>query len=129
MAIITLSVPTIKVNGETISIVPGSFNFTKGRGTTDVRAASTGGGGSESVHSVNAEEMYSKPKFDLYPSQESIALVDTWKSTTAGNTIQAIQDSIQYSFPGQSLMPDPEITASPDGTFTCEFGGDQMIGV
>ena len=51
---ITLSVPSVIVNNETIAIVPNSFSYDGGEGEINVRAASGGGNTIESVHSVNA---------------------------------------------------------------------------
>ena len=53
MGNITLSVPTVIVNGETIKIVPNSFTYSGGEGEIKVRSASAGGYQSSSVHSQN----------------------------------------------------------------------------
>ena len=62
---IALSVPGITVNNVPIAIVPNSFKYRKGAGETKVRAASTGGGGVNSIHTEDAETKVSYMTFEM----------------------------------------------------------------
>lgn len=132
MARVALSVPEILVNDEKVGIVPNSFTYDKGEAEVNVRASSTGNGGSESVHTVNAETAISEPMFNLYVTNENDERIRRWKENIGGNTIKAVQrvpngNDIVLTFPGQSLTNKPSREASADGVVSCEFKGDQGI--
>lgn len=132
MARVALSVPEILVNDEKISIVPNSFTYDKGEAEINVRAASTGNGASESVHTVNAESAISEPMFSLFVTNENDERIRDWKENIGSNVLKAIQRvpggrDIVLTFPGQSLTNKPTREASADGVLACEFKGDQGI--
>lgn len=127
----TLSVPTVIVNNETMSIVPNSLTYNGGEGEIMVRAASAGGGSTTSVHSQNAETQISNVKFDVYPKPETDSYIATWKENVGANSIQIIQrvvggDSITLSFDNMSLINSVERAASADGVTSLEWAGDRM---
>ena len=127
----TLSVPTIIINNNTISIVPNSFKYTGGEGEINVRAASTGGGASTSVHSVNAETLIGGCAFDMYTETTTDAFIADLKARVGSNSVKAIQrnaddTSVTLSWNRQSLVNDVEREASSDGVVSFEFKGDQM---
>ena len=93
MSNITISVPTILVNSQTIAIVPNSFSYDGGEGEINVRSASAGGGNSTSVHSQNAESQVGKCKFDVYLQPGVDGNIRSWKSRVGANSIQAVQRS------------------------------------
>ena len=131
---ITLSVPSVIVNNETISIVPNSFTYNGGEGEINVRAASGGGNTIESVHSVNAENKIGKCMFDVYLTPDMDSRIRTWKNNVGQNVIQFVQrlsggGSVTRSFSRMSLMNDVERQASSDGVVSLEFAGDPMAGV
>ena len=132
MARVALSVPEILVNDEKISIVPNSFTYDKGEAEINVRSASTGNGGSESVHTTNAETAISEPMFNVYVTNENDDRIRQWKENIGNNVIKAIQrvpggNDIVLTFPGQSLTNKPSREASADGTTSLEFKGDQGV--
>lgn len=131
---ITLSVPSVVVNNETISIVPNSFTYDGGEGEINVRASSAGGGTVESVHSVNAEGKIGKCKFDVYLTSDMDSRIREWKSQVGQNNIQFSQrlssgSSSARSFSRMSLINAVERNASSDGVVSLEFSGDPMSGV
>lgn len=131
MGNITLSVPTVIVNNETISIVPNSFSYDGGEGEINVRTASAGGGSTTSIHSQNAETQIGKCKFDLFLNTGTDAKIATWKEAVGANSIQVIQrtvsgDSVTLSFDNMSLMNAVERAASADGVTSLEWAGDRM---
>lgn len=131
---ITLSVPSVIVNNETIAIVPNSFSYNGGEGEINVRAASGGGNTIESVHSVNAEGKIGKCKFNVYLTPDMDSRIRTWKSQVGQNNIQFVQrisggGNVTRSMSRMSLTNDVERNASSDGVVSLEFSGDPMAGV
>ena len=127
----TLSVPGLIINNEPIKIVPNSFVYDGGEGEIVVRSASTGGGGSESVHSVNAETKISLCKFDMFLTPRLDRKIAEWKENVGANSIKAIQktqsgESVTLSFDSMSIPPSIERKASADGVTSIEFKGDPM---
>lgn len=131
---ITLSVPSVIVNNQTIAIVPNSFTYNGGEGEINVRAASGGGNTIESVHSVNAEGKIGKCKFDVYLTPDVDSLIRSWKNQVGQNNIQFVQrlsggGNMTRSMSRMSLINDVERQASSDGVVSLEFAGDPMAGV
>lgn len=131
---ITLSVPSVIVNNQTIAIVPNSFSYNGGEGEINVRAASGGGNTIESVHSVNAEGKLGSCKFDVYLTPDVDSLIRTWKSQVGQNSIQFVQrlsggGNVTRSLSRQSLINPIDRMASSDGVVSLEFKGDPMAGV
>lgn len=131
---ITLSVPSVIVNNETIAIVPNSFSYDGGEGEINVRAASGGGNNIESVHSVNAENKIGNCKFDVYLTPDMDSKVRSWKNQVGQNNIQFVQrisggGNVTRSFSRMSLINQVERNASSDGVVSLEFAGDPMAGV
>lgn len=131
---ITLSVPSVIVNNQTIAIVPNSFTYNGGEGEINVRAASGGGNTIESVHSVNAENKIGKCKFDVYLTPDVDSLIRSWKNQVGQNNIQFVQrlsggGNMTRSMSRMSLTNDVERAASSDGVVSLEFAGDPMAGV
>lgn len=132
MAFKSLSVPAIRINDELIPIVPNSFAYDGGEGEITVRAASSGSGSVESVHSENAESQISMCKFSIYLDTDTDTKIRTWKSEIGSNSIKADQANANGAsfvrvFPGMSLTTAIERQASADGTIELEFKGDKMI--
>lgn len=126
-----LSVPAIQVNNDTIGLVPNSFSYVTGDGEVTVRAASSGGGNSISVHTQNAETMFSKVMFKVYTTVDNISKIRDWKANVAGNTINVSQRDVggkdfSLAFAGMSMTNDPDVNASADGEIEIEMAGDQI---
>lgn len=131
---ITLSVPSVIVNNQTIAIVPNSFTYNGGEGEINVRAASGGGNTIESVHSVNAEGKTGKCKFDVYLTPDMDSQIRSWKNQVGQNNIQFVQrlsggGNFTRSMSRMSLINEVERQASSDGVVSLEFAGDPMAGV
>lgn len=122
----TLSVPAIRVNNDNIDIVPNSFTFKRGGGTTNVRSASAGGNRVKSVHSKNAEDQISSGKFDLYVTTANRNKVSDWQDNTGANSIQAVENGTTIPFNHVSITNDPDFEATSDGKVTVEFAGDKI---
>lgn len=131
MSLRTLSTPAIIINNETYPIVPNSFTYDGGEGEITVRAASSGGGSTQSVHSQNAETQIGSCKFDVYLTTTLDRSIAQWKENIGANTIQAIQrngsgQSVTLSFDNMSLVNAVERDAGADGVTSLEWLGDQM---
>ena len=127
-----LSVPAIKVNNDVIGLVPNTFKYTSGDGDVSVRSASTGGGNARSIHTQDAETMFSKVMFSVYVTTDMIEKVRDWKADIGGNTVEALQrgtgDNQDFSlaFKNMSVTNDPEINAAADGVIEIEMAGDKL---
>jgi hypothetical protein len=111
--------------------VPNSFTYDGGEGEITVRAASSGGMISESVHSVNAESFTGKCKFDLFLTTGVDAKVKDWKERVGANSVKALQrsergETVELSWDNMSLVNIIEREASADGVTSFEFEGDRM---
>ena len=126
-----ISVPAIQVNNDTIGLVPNTFKYVGGDGDVNVRAASTGGGNAISIHTQDAETMFSKVMFSIYATADNISKIRDWKANVAGNTINAVQRDVgdkdfSLAFKGMSMTNDPEVNASADGVIEIEMAGDRI---
>ena len=128
-----ISVPAIQVNNDTVAIVPNSYKRTGGYGETTVRAASTGGGSATSIHTRNAESMFSKVMFQMYVTPDTIDLIEEWKNNGSGNTVDASQRNLSSgkdfaeSFKNVSMTNDPEMAMGADTVVDIEMAGDQIL--
>lgn len=128
MATNALSNPTIQVNDETISIVPNSLTYTRGRGDVSVRAQSAGGNSVETVVTENAETKISMVKFSLYLTDTNLEFISNWQDTrySGGSTIRFSErgSASPLSFTGMNITTDPEYSVGADGVVEVEFMGD-----
>jgi len=127
-----LSNPAVRVNDETIAIVPNTFNPTLGGGEVNVRSASSGGNSIDTVHTSNAETKISTWMFDVYSTPDNIKSIQTWQRSIGENTVAAIEtlgegSSLSLSLTQASLVNDPELNLSADGVISLEFKGAQTI--
>lgn len=123
-----ISTPAIKIDGDTIGIVPNSAIFTLGSGETIVRAASAGGNSVEAIHTVNAESKIGDFKVGLYVTADNLRLIQTLKSRVGLIEIGAIDSVVQttsasITLQNASLCNDPEAGLGADTTMTFEFKG------
>ena len=128
----TLSVPTIKVNNDVVAIVPNSFKYKTGAGDVKVRAASAGGGNAVAVHSQDAETMIGSCEFKLYNTIDKTELISDWQALVGSNTVEALQRGINgekdfvLPFRHMSVVTDPDIEASADGSILVQMAGDKV---
>lgn len=129
MSGVALSNPSIIINGETMEIIPNSLTYKGGRLETKVRAV-TSGVKTQTVHSENAETAISEVKFKVATTNIVDEEIDDFKSLIASNEIsfyQLIQGEIvTRQFSGMSLINDPELGVSSDGSVELIFQGDPM---
>lgn len=104
---VVFSTPQVNVNNTNVPIVPNSLMFTEGEGTSDVRAASSGGGSVVQILADNIEENFSEVKFAIYPTLNLIAEARAWKKAPGQNVVQVT-----------GTVTDGEVTANFSRTFT-----------
>jgi len=126
-----LSVPQVNVNNVNIRIVPNSLRYDGGEGEIGVRAASSGGNSTESVHTSNAETKIGKVTFDVYLDPTLDSFIAQWKEDIGLNSISFSErfkggEAITRSFDRMSLMNAVERAASADGVTSLEFEGEPM---
>lgn len=128
----SLSNPSVRINDATIAIVPNTFVTNLGGGEINVRAASSGGNSIETVHSANAETKIGKMMFEIYPTPENVRSIREWQNNIGLNTVAAIEtlvggESLSLSLTQVSLINDPDLNMSSDGTIALEFVGAQVV--
>lgn len=126
---IAIANPSVRINDETISIVPNSLTVVQGLGETKVRAASAGGNSIETVHTSDAESKISSVKFDVYNTPEVLSKIPAWKNAIGSNTVQVVGNlpngaAFSVAMANVSLTNDPEMELSADGKTSLEFMGD-----
>lgn len=132
MAFKAIATPEVIVNGDKIAIVPNSLSYNAGEGEINVRAASSGGGISESVHTVDAEAQVGMVKFQMFNTPELDGQIANWKQSIGENAISFAEQIGGEQFirqaPGMSLVNAVEREIGADGTTELEFQGDQFVG-
>jgi hypothetical protein len=127
-----ISKPSVRVNNETIAIVPNSAAYTEGEGESDVFAASTGGAGIEVVTSDNAENKLSMCKFDVYATPELVKLARGWKKNPGNNVVEMDGEnsegkSLSRVFNFATLQNDYEVMLQSEGKISLEWKTAQAI--
>lgn len=127
-----LANPSVRINNVTVSIVPNSFVPNLGLGEINTRSASAGGNSVEPVHTVNAETKISTWTFEVYPTPDNIKSIAEWKNNVGRNAISAIEDlgddgALTLSLTTASLINDPDLNLSSDGTISLEWKGAQTV--
>jgi len=126
-----LSVMSVILNNEPISIVPNSLEYEGGEAEVIVENATTGGGRNESVHMEDASTAIGKVKFQMYNTRELDQLIAECKSQTGGNVVQLVErvqnQNVVRTFKGQSLVNKVARKAGSDAKVPFEFEGDQMV--
>ena len=122
----SLSVPRVRLNNETLAVVPNTFKFTTGRGEYTHRRGSLGGNGTVAVVSKNAETFKSMASFEIYPTVENVSRIDTAKQNFAENTLIADENGKSYVFTNYTITNDPEINTGNDATISVEGEADPI---
>lgn len=123
-----ISDPTVRVNGNTIQVVPNSVKMTI-PGETTVRAMSAGGGQIVPVAGLNAEELKGMVGFGLPNTPAAIKAAREWRaSTNAGQPVSiTIEDrNAQFSFQYMFMTSKVEVPFEHDGTMDIEFEGSYV---
>lgn len=118
-----ISTATIVLNNIPVDIVPNSFMYVDGSPESSMRATSSGGGSIGYVYSENIEGSLPTFKFSLYPTPESLALIDTLKQNRDQNAASATDRITGFtaSFSNAALTSRPERNLSFDGQIDLEF--------
>lgn len=131
MAVTTIANATVRINDETIPIVPNSLMVNMSRGEVNVRAASSGGRSIQSVHSENVENAIGRVTFDVYVDKEMAQKIDQWKDNTGSNSVKIISSNrnnpFTMSMSFASLINDVELNLTSDGVTSLEFTGDPIV--
>lgn len=125
--LIGISTPTIRVNGNVVSILPNSFEYTGGYGEKTVRTFSAGGDRVVNVTTQNAETFKSMVKFSLSNTSETSGLIRDWSTLDGQISIEVAHPNFQASFRNMTMTVDPSIPFSNDGTVEVEFEGTRVV--
>ncbi len=118
-----ISNPTVKRNGQTISIIPNSLSYKLGTGDRVIRAISAGGGAIIPVITDNVETRLGMIKFSVPNTSDGAQIARDSADAGEDNEFQIIDEALQVSFTGMALMTEPERPLSQDGAFELEFMG------
>lgn len=118
-----ISNPTIKWNGQTISIVPNSLSYKLGTGDKVIRAISAGGGSITPVTTANVETQLGMLKFSVPNTSEGLRIARESGQAGEENEFQIVDEEIQVSFSTMTLMTEPERPLTQDGVVELEFMG------
>ncbi len=119
-----VSTAFVIINNDSIPIVPNTLKYTEGFGEYKTRAASGGGGQTETVFSENAELKISKVMFELYPTPENIKLLRAWKANLNNNVIEIQAEGFNRVFTNSSLANEYEVEVGADTTTATEWESD-----
>jgi len=126
-----LSAIAVEVNDEPWAIEPGTCAFTEGFGAALVRAASTGGEGTELIFARDISEAMSMIKFEV---PATIANVERVRAVTAGLGVNTVQLSANFggrsfsrTMTQGSVVNNPEVNIGPEGTIELEFKGNPVV--
>ena len=123
-----ITIPSIQVNGQYLGIVPNSLKVIRGRGTTDVKAQSSGAT-VEPVFESNQEEAIGHITVQVYPTQTNIDKIRLYQDL--GSTLRiGIIDPISGSSLTMSqgtIFNDPNLELGADQTISVEFKGAALV--
>lgn len=121
----------VEVNDEIVYYEPNTLSYTEGFGETTVRAASTGGGGTELIFARDVSNAKSMVKFELPTTPENIELVRSWQIDVGANVVGLSGSNgtqkVTRTLTQATVVNDPEINISADGTIEVEFEGNSVV--
>lgn len=125
MATHTMTNPSMEINNNAISYVPGSLSHNEGAGDTKVRIGTTGGGSTQVYFSEDVESQFSVVKFSLIPTETNIKLIREWRAANRinGSVINLSDGTYTQAYTEMALIASPEINTGPDGEIEIEFNG------
>ena len=115
--------PTIKWNGQTVSIIANSLSYKLGTGDKVIRAISSGGGAITPVTTDNVETKLGMIKFSVPNTSDGLSLARQMADAGESNEFQIADQALQVSFSSMSLMTEPERPLTQDGAIELEFMG------
>jgi hypothetical protein len=131
MAKFAISKPAVRVNNNPVGIVPNSCKFDEGEGETNIRTASTGGGGVSLIISDNAEDKIGTISFDLPNTIENIELARGWKKNPGANFVEVSGEvggeTFSRVFNAASITNNYEVELSSDGKLSLEWKSEQPL--
>lgn len=121
-----LANPQVTVNNVSVSIKPGTLDYTEGFGEQIVRAASTGGGGIEQIFADDITDNFSVVKFALDPTIKNMNLARSWKSRPGEIVITVTGKdgdggTFSRTFAAASLTNDYNVPLGPTTQIDLEF--------
>lgn len=127
MAVIQLVNPIIIVNNVHISIVPNTFSYTEGYGEQTMKTRSGGGGAVETVYANNVETNISMLKWSVFPTNDIVNLLRSWKALGNVNLIAISDTEFNRDFAFCALTNDYEVKIGADATVELEWHGEPAI--
>ena len=124
-----ISLPTIIVNNENITISAGSSNFKRGKGDRTFRVGSVGGGATESVFTENGDTKKGMIKFSVFPTKAMIDKIESWQDEDNNNTVQIIDNNNNFDKTCQhaGILEDPDVALGADTLIEIIFEGDPLV--
>ena len=126
-----LSDVTLEVNDDTVAYEPNTLDYDEGKGETRVRAASTGGGGTELIFGQDVAEAISMVKFELPSTISNVELVRDWQENIGGNVILLSSQKAGVSFTRTvtqaTVTNSPRLELNVDGTISVEMKGNPAV--
>lgn len=123
-----ITIPAMSINGTYIPIVPNSLGFIRGKGTTEVKAQSIGAS-VQPVFQKNLMEAYGHVTFEIYPTEESIELINLFQD--AGSTLRVDftdpTTDTTYNMSQASICNDPNLELGADKTISVEIKGSVIV--
>ena len=127
-----LSDAAITVNDESVAIVAGSVEFDEGLPEYDVKAASTGGGGTESVFSQDITTGFGAIRFKVHVTPDNIEAARQWKANKATNVVGIAGKSgdgtrLTRTCSHAAILGKYSVPLDPDGEIDIDFSGDRLV--
>jgi hypothetical protein len=127
-----LSDAAITVNNESIAVVPGSVVFDEGLPEYDVKAASTGGGGTEAVFSQDITTGFGSVRFKLHTTPDNIEAARVWKANKATNVVGIAGKAgdgtrLTRTCSHAAILGKYSVSLEPDGEIEIDFAGDTLV--
>ena len=123
-----LFAPTVVVNSVAIGIKPNSFSYKDGLGERNVRVASVGGGGTETIVSENIETQQGVCTFTLFSTDANAKLIRQWLFNRENNSVEVTdKGGFSRTFLKAIVVNDPEIALGQDADVEVEFQSQRAV--
>ena len=122
-----LADPSVVVNNVSIRIVPNTLVTNDGFGERNVRTQSGGNGDIESVVTENVETRFSPFNFELYPTEENLAIIRIWLANFDQNVCSAVFPNQSRTVANAVITNNPELNFGSDTTIAIEFQGQAAV--
>ncbi len=120
-----ISDPSVTVNDITVNVAPNSVKYKSGKGEKNVKVQSAGNGNVSTVVSTNIETAKGMVSFEVQSTTQSILLKEQWQSVNGGNVIEI--DSVNVTMTNATMVNDPDINLTDDGTVEVVFEGTALV--